>query len=258
TCHLIHSAESRELEAVYLVEITSILSIDLFHSLLQRASDAPVVSSHLTDQHRSDDSVLIAHVRSCKVSVALLESKDEAVYLSCCLELCDLVADPLESCQDTSQLYSVVLCHCICQRCGHDGFHCHCLLRHGSFLNASRTDIIKKKDAHFIAAHQLIRAIRALHSDADTVCIRICREHQVSTCLLRQIQSLLQRLEDLRIRITAGREITVRILLIRNDRDICNADVLQHLCYRHKSGTVQRAVHELQPRRLAETRAYLS
>lgn len=70
--HLVHSAQSWEFEAVDLVEVTSILCVNLFQSLFQRASDTSIVSYHLTDQHRCNNSIFVTYIWSCKVSVTFL------------------------------------------------------------------------------------------------------------------------------------------------------------------------------------------
>ena len=147
---------------------------------------------------------------------------------------------------------------CVCERCGYDGFHCDCLLRHGTLFDAACADIIKKKYADFVAAYKFVGAVRAFHCDADTVCIRVRRKHQVCACFFCEIQSLLQRCKNLRVRIAAGRKVAVRILLIRHDRDVCDANVFEYLCYWYESGTVQRAVYQLQASCFAETRTHLT
>ena len=131
-----------------------------------------------------------------------------------------------------------MLGHSVSQRCGNDGFHSYSLLRHSSLFNTSCADIVKKQYAHFIAAYQLVGAVRAFHGDTYTVCVRVCGKHQVGACLLRQIQSLFQSLENLRVRVAAGSKVSVGIFLIRYDGNVCNTDIFQNLGHRHKSGTV--------------------
>ena len=127
-----------------------------------------------------------------------------------------------------------MLCNRICQWSRNDGLHSHRLLRHRSLLNATCTYVVQKKNSHFISADKLIRTIRAFHCNSYTVCIRVCRQHQICLCLFCKLQSQLQCLENLRVRITAGCEITIRILLLRNNRDICNADIFQYPGNRNK------------------------
>ena len=151
-----------------------------------------------------------------------------------------------------------MLRHSVCKRCGNNGFHCNRIGRHGSLLNAACADIVKQEYAYFITAYQLIGAVRAFHCDAHTVCIRIRRKHQVRAGFLRQVQPLLQRLEDLRIRVAACGEIAVRIFLIRNNRDVRHTNVFQDLGHRHQTGAVERAVHQFQSCSPAEARTNLA
>ena len=151
-----------------------------------------------------------------------------------------------------------MLCYCVSQRCGYDGFNSHCLLRHGAFLDTACADVVEKKYAYFVSAYQLIGTIRTLHGDTYTVGIGICCQHQVSACLFGKIQSQFQSGKDLRIGIAAGGEITVGIFLFRNDGHVGNTDVFQYLSNRNETGTVQRAVNQLQTGTLAKTRTNLT
>ena len=145
-----------------------------------------------------------------------------------------------------------MLSNCICQRCGYNGFHCNRVLRHCTLLNASCCNIVKKKNSHFISAYQLIGAIRAFHSNTNTVCVRVSCKHKICTCLLSKLQALLQSCENLRVRVAACGKVSVRVFLIWNDCHICDSDILEDLGYRYKSGTVQRAVNQLQASGLAK------
>ena len=128
---------------------------------------------------------------------------------------------------------------CIGQRCGNDRLHSDRLRRHGTLLDAACADVIEEQHAHLVTGNELIGAVRTLHSDADTVCIRVGREHQVSAGLLRELEALLQCVENLRVRIGAGGKVAVRILLLRYDRDVVNADVVQYAGDRNEAGAVQ-------------------
>ena len=113
----------------------------------------------------------------------------------------------------------------ICQRCGYDGFDSNRFLRHGAFLDAACADVVEKQNADFVSGYQLIASIRAFHGDTNTVCIRVGSQHQVCAGLFCKIQAFFQCSKDFRVRIAAGGEVSVRILLLRNDRDIGDADV---------------------------------
>ena len=144
------------------------------------------------------------------------------------------------------------------QRSGHDGLDCHRILGHGALFNAACADVVQQQRAHFVAGYQLIAAIRTLHGDAHTVRIGVGGQHQVCTGLGGQIQTQLQGLEDLGIGVGAGGEVAVGILLLGHNSDVGDAHIVQHVGDRHQTGTVQRAVHQLQAGSLAQARAHLT
>ena len=53
------------------------------------------------------------------------ESEDETINFTCCFQLSNLITDPFETGQDTSQFYTVMFCNGICQRCGYNRFYCN-------------------------------------------------------------------------------------------------------------------------------------
>ena len=144
------------------------------------------------------------------------------------------------------------------QRSGHDGLDCHRILGHGALFNAACADVVQQQSAHFIAGYQLIAAIRALHGDAHTIRIGVGGQHQICTGLGGQIQTQLQSLKDLGVGVGAGGEVAVGILLLGHDGDVGDAHIVQHMGDRHQTGTVQRAVHQLQAGSLAQARAHLT
>ena len=237
-CHGIHSTQSREFEAVYFVQVTTVFFVNLFQSCLQRTSGTSVVSSHLTDQHRSDNGIFVTNIRTSQIAVALFKTEDETVNFTCCFQLCNLITDPFETGQNASQFYTIMFCNCICQRCGYDRFYCYRVLWHRTFFDTSCTDIIQKQNTNFISTDQFIRTIRALHSDTDTVCIRVGCEHQVCAGFFCKIQSQFQCCKNFRVRITAGCKVTVWIFLFRNNSNIGNSDVFEYLCNRNQTGTI--------------------
>ena len=256
--HLLHAGQAGELEAVHLVQVAAVLGVDLFQTLLDGGTDAAVVSSHLADEHGADDGVLIADVGASQIAVALLKAEDEAVDLTGSLEVGNLVTDPLEAGQHIAHLHAVMLCHSVCQRGGHDGLDCHGVLGHGALLDTACADVIQQQNAHLVAGHQLIAAVRALHGDTHAVGVGVGSQHQVCTGLGGQLQTQLQSLEDLGVGVGAGGEVAVGVLLLGHDGDISDAHIIEHMGHGHKAGAVQRAVHQLQTGSLAQTRAHLT
>ena len=151
-----------------------------------------------------------------------------------------------------------MLCHFTRQRRTHNRHHRNRLLRHCALLDSASTDIIQQQHAHLIAGNQLIGTIRALHRNAYAIRIRIRCQHQISSRFFRKLQALLQCLADLRIRIRAGCEIAIRVFLLRNNGDIRDADISQHMRYRDQTGSVQRRIYQLEAGGPAETRANLT
>ena len=124
------------------------------------------------------------------------------------------------------------------ERGGDDRLHRHRMLRHGSLLDAPCADVVQKEDAHLISRDKLVGAVRTLHRDADAVRIGIRREHKIRFHLFREGKASFQSLENLRIRIRAGREIAVRIFLLGNNRHVVDPDVLQDPHDGHEAGAV--------------------
>ena len=157
-----------------------------------------------------------------------------------------------------AEFYAIVLGNSVSERCGNDGHNSYRILRHCALLDTPCADVVKKKNAHLIAGYELIGAIRALHGDTYTVCIRVGCKHKVCTFLDCKLNTILHCLVNFRIRIRSCCEVAVRIFLFRNDRDICDAHVAENLGYRYKTCAVQRRVDKLEPCSLAEARAYLT
>ncbi len=150
-----------------------------------------------------------------------------------------------------------MLCHLIRQRRGNNGLHRNRILRHGSLFDASGADVIEKQNTHFVSGHKLVASVRTAHGNPDPVRVRIRRQHQIRFRVLRQLQPLLQGVKNLRIRIGTGGKITVRIFLLRHDRNIFDTDILQNTGNRNQPRAVQRGVHQLQTGCPAESRTNL-
>ena len=157
-----------------------------------------------------------------------------------------------------TELDAIVLGDLVRQRRGDQGHDSHRILRHGALLDAACADVVQKQDAHLVTGDQLIAAVRALHGNADTVRVRIRRQHQVSADFLGKGKALLKSSEDLGVRIRAGGKVAVRILLLRNNGDVRDAHVLQDPGDRYQAGAVQRRIDQLQAGVLRETRTDLA
>ena len=203
-------------------------------------------------------SLFVTDIRASQIAVALFETEDEAVDFACCLELCDLVADPLESCQGLTKLDAVVLGDLLSQRSGDDGHDSDGVLGHCALLDAACADVVEQQSTHLVTGDQLIGAVRAFHGDTDTVCVGVGCQHEVCADFLRQIQALFKSSEDLGVGIGAGGEIAVRIFLLGNDGDIGDAHILEDAGHGDEAGAVQRRVDQLEAGGLAQTRTDLA
>ena len=100
----------------------------------------------------------------------------------------------------------------------------------------------------------MVYAFLVSDSHAETVRIRIGCQDQVGSGLFRKLKSEGKCLFRLRVRIGYGREITVRLLLLRNDRDVLESQLFQNSEGRDQSGSVKRSVDDLQILRLLADR----
>ena len=104
-------------------------------------------------------------------------------------------------------------------------------------------DEVEKENSHFVARYELVLAAAILDRDAAPVAVGVRREEQVSACLCRILHAELHRLFDLRVRIGAGREVAVRLLLLCYYRDIRKARLLKSSRYRLESCAVEGRIY---------------
>ena len=149
--HLIHSGQTWEGEAVYSIQVVTVLRINFFQSFFNRRAVLSVIGRHLTNQHRCHYCILIPYGSSGEVAVALLKAEKKAFLLSLFFQKLDLLSNPLESGQGMAHLDTIMLRYLICKRSADNGFHDNRILRKGSFRLSSGRNIIQKKDAHLIS-----------------------------------------------------------------------------------------------------------
>ena len=85
------------------------LLIESLHGLNEIHALQLVVLSHLADEHRGVDGVLIAHMVAREVTVALLKAEDKALNLAGIGKPGDDVADVLKAGKATAQLKAILL-----------------------------------------------------------------------------------------------------------------------------------------------------
>ena len=253
--HRVHAALALKGKAAQRIAVVTELPVQRLDGVQQRLALLGVPGRGLADQQRRVDSVLVADVAAGQVAVALLKAEDKALHLACGLQPGDLVADPFEARKHISAFHPVMRGHNVRQRRGDDGFNAHRGFGHGAVLGAALADIIQQQHAHLVAGKQLIAAVLTAHGNAHAVGVRVGGKHQIRAGFFRQRKAQGQRLTNLGVGIRASGEITVRILLLGHNGDIRNADIPQHAGDRHEARTVQRRIHQLQPRGFAQTRA---
>ncbi len=82
------------------------------------------------------------------------------------------------------------------------------------------------------------------NGSAHAVCIRIGCDNKVRLDLLREVESQLQCLAELRVRILAGREVAIRLCLLRHDRHVLDANLLEDAGHALHAGAIERRVDD--------------
>ena len=105
-------------------------------------------------------------------------------------------------------------------------------------------NIIQQKHTRLVASQQLILSCLVLDGNAHTVTVWISRQQQVGVALLGILHTQCHSLFDLRVGVRAGREASVRLLLLFDHGDVSVAHLLQSACHRLQASAVQRAIHD--------------
>ena len=121
----------------------------------------------------------------------------------------------------------------------HDG-----VCRHLAVLDTLAADIIQQQHARLVAGQQLILPCLVLDGNAHTVAVRVGRQQQVGVALLGILHTQCHSLFDFRVGIRAGREVSVRLLLLLDHGDIGVAHLFQGAGHRLQAGAVQRAIND--------------
>ena len=107
-----------------------------------------------------------------------------------------------------------------------------------------RKNILGQQNADFVAAHEPV-IVSGVDGDADAVAVGVGREEQIDILALGELQSLFKSLANLGIRIGAGREVTVRVLLRGDYRNIVEARSPEYLADRLVARAVEGSVNQL-------------
>ena len=107
-------------------------------------------------------------------------------------------------------------------------------------------DIVQQDHTHLVAGNEPVAALVVGNGCAAAVAVRIGAKQKVGLYLLAELQALLHRLPDLGVRIRAGREIAVRLLLLGNDRHVLDAELLCQHPDTLEARAVERRIDELE------------
>ena len=169
-----------------------------------------------------------------------------SVVLSLFLKETDLLADKLEACENFSKLYIVLCCYFLAYVCCYDSLNSYRVLWHCAKGCSFLTNIFEKHCAYFISAEQNIVALRVRYCDTNSVTVWVCCKKKIRLYCLAKLKSLCKCLFDLRVREWAGREVSVRIFLLRYYCYFLYAYLLKDSSYRLVSCAVKRSVYYLQ------------
>ena len=180
-----------------------------------------------------------------KVSVALLETKDEAVNFARIGKARDDIADVFEAGKAATHLEAIFLGKGINHGRGHNRGDRHLAGKVLAALETHLADVIEQQDAHLVTRNKrVVVTVSACH--AHTVGIRVSCEQKVGLDLLAQFDALLHGLANLRIGIRAGGEVAIRVALLGNDGDVGHAHALENLGNRNQAGTVERRIDKFE------------
>ena len=242
--HLLEAGGSLEGEAVEGVQAVAVLRIERLQTVEEADALRLIEAEHLADHEGTIDGVLITDIAAGEVAVALLEAEDITLRMALLLEPADLLPDELEASQDIDGFDTVVRGDALAEVHGHDGLHHHRILRQRSVLRSLCENIVQQQDAGLVAAQKLIASVGSSYGDADTIAVRVGCKQEVCLYALRIVHAEGHRFLDLRVRIRAGREVTVRHLLFLHERNVRVAALPEGPGHRRATGAVQRRVND--------------
>ena len=127
---------------------------------------------------------------------------------------------------------------------GDDGLDHDRIGRHLAVLDALAANVVQQQHTRLVAGQQLVLPCLVLDGDAHTVTVGVGSQQQVGVALLGILHAQCHSFLDLRVGIRAGREVSVRLLLLLDHRDVGVAHLLQGAGHRLQASAVQRAVHD--------------
>ena len=188
------------------IQAVAVGLVQLVQLIQQADTLGGIVAEHLADHISTIHTVLIADVGTGQVAIALLKAEHIAVCLALLFQLADLLTDELEAGQHIDGTQSII---------NHDRVN-----RHLAVLHTLAADIIQQQHTRLVAGQQLVLPCLVLDSDAHTVTVGVSCQQQVSVALLGILHAQRHSLFDLRVGVRAGREVSVRLLLLFDHGDV--------------------------------------
>ena len=119
------------------IQTISIRAVQLFQLLKKSNSLCCIIRIHLTDQERTIDRILITHITSGKIPIALLKTKDIGFLFSLCFQETNLFPDEFETGQYIDRAYAIMCRNTLRHVNRNYGFHHNRILRHAPHRNPS-------------------------------------------------------------------------------------------------------------------------
>ena len=244
SAHLLHSALALESEVEKNVLVVAVFFIYLGHLLGESLALRFIICRHLADKERGDYRILVSRVQAREITVALFHAENESVALVFLFEIGRKFADIFKSGQHIVYRAAVALRDAVNERGRYERLDYNGVFGQSASLFHRRENILGQQNADFVAAHEPV-IVSGVDGDADAVAVGVGREKQIDILALGELQSLFKSLTNLGVRIGAGREVAVRVLLRGNYRNIVEARAFEHLADRLVTRAVEGSVNQL-------------
>ncbi|OJG25599.1 hypothetical protein RR47_GL001648 [Enterococcus columbae DSM 7374 = ATCC 51263] len=242
--HLGKTSAAVELVAVQGVQAVAIGLVQFIQLVQQADALGGIVAEHLADHVGTIHAVLVADVGAGQITIAFLKAEHIAICLAMLFQLANLLADKLEAGQHIDGTQAVMSSNLLAHIHGDDRLDHNRVGRHLAVLYTLAANVVQQQHTGLVAGQQLILACLVLDSDAHTVTVGVGCQQQVGIALLGILHAQCHSFLDLRVRVRAGQEVAIRLLLLLDHRDVAVAHLLQGASHRLQTGAIQRAVHD--------------
>ena len=171
--HRLHAGHTLEREAAKIVPVVAVFLIQTVDRIAEIHALLRIIGSGLHDEKRSVDRVLVAYMRTGKVTVALFKAENVPGFFSSRLEVSDLLADELKAREHAPELHTVALGHRVHHIRRNDRRHSDGLFGHMAVRDAALADIIEQDHAHFVAGNEPVAALVVGNGRTAAVAVRV-------------------------------------------------------------------------------------